>query len=305
MAPTAQFDTVSEEYFAAYLDEAKHRWERHPRIPGQTKTPDFVFPHDGVQVFSEVKERTPNNEQLDAERTRLDAIAAGGPHISVARFFDPVDQVRRLINEGRRKFKDFDGYLCVLIISNNGHPDMRLDPIAIFGAMLGNPGFEVGLNVRTGVADAGSTRSVFLPRGGSMIRNYRPLTPSKSLRNVSAVVALESYRLPNPLFEHEFNEEMVRQTERFEGAMTREQELALREEVRVGLIFDRGLHMTIGDAWGLTVCTNPFGSIPFPKNLFNGPFDERWSVVDGEVTRLFSGEHRRALDRADDEGEEL
>ena len=64
------FDTVSEQYFAEYLDGGKYPMDRHPPIPGQAKIPDFGFDHGGVRILSDVKERTPM-------RGTVGAIAAG------------------------------------------------------------------------------------------------------------------------------------------------------------------------------------------------------------------------------------
>ena len=123
-----QFDTDSEKYFAEYLSDAKYRWDRHSTIPDQSKIPDFAFTHSGVQVLADIKERTPRKAYLEQVQRKP------------ARHFNPVEEVRHLINAGRRKFKDFDGHLCVLVLYNNGDPDMRLDPYTVFGAMLGGIG---------------------------------------------------------------------------------------------------------------------------------------------------------------------
>jgi len=296
MTATAQFDTVSERYFADYLDDAKHDWVHHPNIPGQLKKPDFVFSHSGVQVLCDLKERTPNAEQLEEQRLEGEAIEAGEPNQNNPRHFNPVKEVRHSIAEGRSKFKDFDGHLCALIVYNMGRRDMRLDPYTIFGAMLGNPGVGFNLNVETGVVDIGSLQSGFLPRGGAMIRKYAPLTPSKSLRNISAVVALEPYHIPNPLFEDAFNEEMERQKSQLERPLSGEERATIHND----LIIDHGMHASLGNTWGLTVCTNPFASIPFPNDLFTGPYDEHWSIVDDQMTRVFVGEQRLALDQPND-----
>jgi hypothetical protein len=272
---STDFDTVSEHYFAEYLDSTKYRWDRHPAIPGQSKIPDFGFDHRGVRVLSDVKERTPSKEQLEETQRVIDAAIAGERH-STARHFNPVEQVRHLINQGRRKFKDFDGHLCALIIYNNGHRDVRLDPYIIFGAMLGNPGFTISLNTETGRTDPTTLKSGFLPRGGEMVRKYDPLTP-------------------NPAFAQAREEEIRRLTDQFGRPLS--------DEERAGIIgtlfFDLEMKASLGDTWGLTVCTNPFANIPLPDDLFAGPYDARWSMVDGVMTRVFAGEQRVAVDESD------
>jgi hypothetical protein len=169
---------------------------------------------------------------------------------------------------------------------------VRLDPYNIFGAMLGNPGFTLSLNTETGRADPTSLESGFLPHGGEMVRKYDPLKPSKSLRNISAVVALERYRVPNPAFVQAREEEIRRLTNQF-GRPLRDEE---RAEIIHTLIVDREMKKSLGDTWGLTVCTNPYANIPLPDDLFARPYDARWSLVDGVMTRVFAGEQRLAVD---------
>ena len=158
--------------------------------------------------------------------------------------------------------------------------------------MLGDPGFQANLNVETGIIDHSSLRSSFLPRGGAMIRKYNPLTPSKSLKNISAVLALEQYRIPNPLFATEFNGEAHRRATRLRRQLTAHE----RAEVSHSLI-SGGVRYTLGETYGLTVCNNPFANIPLPDSLFNGAFDVRWSILNDELTPVFFGEQRLALEQ--------
>jgi hypothetical protein len=297
MAQLTQFDTDSERHFAAYLDAAGHRWDRHPSIPGQSKIPDFGFDHSGVQVLCEVKERRPNDEQKKEDRLAMDAIAAGEQPENNPRHFNPIEAVRHSIVKGRSKFKDFCGQLCALVIYNNGNKDTRLRPHIIFEAMLGDGGFQANLNVETGVVDPSSFQSVFLPRGGEMVRSYDPLEPHESLTNISAIVALESYWIPNPLFELAREEEVARQTVQLGRSLTKQE----RAQIAIRLQLEAGLKRSLGQTWGLTVCTNPFASIPFPDDLFNGSFDARWSIVNGVLMRVFAGAQRLALDVPNEE----
>ncbi len=236
--------------------------------------------------MSDLKERTPNAEQLEQSQREIEA-AIAGERINSARHFNPVEQARHLIHQGRRKFKDFDCHLCALIIYNKGHRDVQLDPHTIFGAMLGDPGFTLSLDTATGRADPTTLQNEFLPRGGKMIRKYDPLTPSKSLRNISAVVALERYRIQNPAFAPAHDEQVRRQTVELGRPLTTEERLAIDCSLIEG-----GTKLTLGETWGLTVCTNPFANIPFPDDLFVGPYDARWSMLNGVMTRVFAGEQR-------------
>jgi hypothetical protein len=82
------------------------------------------------------------------------------------------------------------------------------------------------------------------------------------------------------------------QTNLLGRALTREE----RCTIHYDLILERGFPMTLGDAPGVTVCVNPFASKSFPSDLFNGAFDEHWTITDGQMVRIFAGKHRLAHD---------
>src|SRR5436190_2040378 len=111
----AQFQTVSEEIFAQYLDGSNHKWDYEPDIPEQVKKPDFRIHHNGEPLLCELKQREATPEQLEAYEREIEAAMSGEP-TSNARHFDPVFQVRRLVNKGREKFANFDDHHCALVV---------------------------------------------------------------------------------------------------------------------------------------------------------------------------------------------
>lgn len=47
---------------------------------------------------------------------------------------------------------------------------------------------------------------------------------------------------------------------------------------------------------GTTVWENGFAKIPFPRDIFNGPFDGRYVVENGEFGPCYIGMARKLLD---------
>ena len=234
MSLQTDFKTVSEELFSGYLDENGYKWTYEPEIVGKKKRPDFLVRRDGTECLCDTKERSPK------------------PAPPGARCFDPIAPVRELINKGKKKFREFDDRLCVLVVYNNGDCDTRLDPTCIFGAMLGDPGFTLDFDPEAGSCDPESIRNVFLNRGGSMIRHYDPLEPHESKTNLSAVAALTSYRGPNPAFHSAFENEVKARYDRTRRELTPDERL----EIRLSLL--QSVPMTLRCAPKLVVCTNPF-----------------------------------------------
>ena len=134
MSAHTNFKTVSEQHFSCYLDEYRYAWTYEPQIEGKRKKPDFLACRDGVEFLCDTKERSPK---------------AAPPG---ARHFDPIKPVRRLIDEGRLKFKEFAEKLCILVAYNNGDCDTRLDPTCIFARCWGILGLRWTLIRNLGLA---------------------------------------------------------------------------------------------------------------------------------------------------------
>jgi hypothetical protein len=287
MSPNPQYKTVSERHFAAYLENMEYVAEYEPDISEQTTKPDFVFEHDGLEVMCDVVERRPSEKQRAAEQLEAASVAPGDAMKPRARFYDPVKEVRHLIKEKRKKFKGYNGRLCALIMFNNGNRDIRLRPVFMFGAMMGNPGVQGCLSIATGVVDPSSIRSTYLPRGGSMVESYRDKKFHKSLQNVSAIIAMESFQLPNPQYETELAKRIqVRETQLNRYLSAEEKAFDVID------LIEGGISPNVGQAWGLTVCLNPTARIRFPDNVFDGPFDEHWQLTGDCELRIFAGAQR-------------
>ena len=88
--------------------------------------------------------------------------------------FDSRKPIRAYIEAGTQKFKNTADYLCVLILAAPpGSFVMLEDPMAITGAMYGNPGFRIPVNTGNGTADPKGIEKVYLVGDGKMIRKTR------------------------------------------------------------------------------------------------------------------------------------
>jgi hypothetical protein len=266
MSIRTPFRTVSEELFADYLDGLEYEWEYEPPIAGRSKVPDFRVRRASLEFLCEVKERSPK---------------APPPG---ARMYDPIEGGRKLIEAGRNKFGEFDEHLCALVVFNNCDFDTRLDPICIFGAMLGRLGMEWGFDSVAARVVPGTARNVFLERDGKMISHYDPFEPRAATANISSVVALGTYRVPNPAFECEFE----RESEKLKRQQRRDLTPGEKFELRYSIL-TKPIPMTLREVPRVVVCTNPFARHALPDELFCGQYDERWSIVDGQLRRVFAG----------------
>jgi hypothetical protein len=270
MTKQLSFKTKSEALFAGYLDSRCYAWEYEPQIAAQAKRPDFRARRRDVLCLIDVKERSAK------------------PPPDKAHNFDPIEGARKLIENGREKFKHFDDYLCVLVVYNNGDCDTRLNVHSMFGAMLGNPGFSVNFDAQRGRVDIDTLQNGFLERGGKLIRHYNPLEPHESPKNMSAIVIMRELGLRAERVQARYQIVAGEMENKLRRSLTENERFELRLAIGADLGDDP---QTVTQ---LMVCENPFARQRLPENIFDGPYDERWSVKSGVLDRVVAGSEIRS-----------
>ena len=118
-----------------------------------------------------------------------------------------------------------------------------------------------------------------------MIRHYEPLEPHDSSTNISSIVIPRHLRPLNPEFSDAYEREAKRQR------IHRGRELSLDEslDIKTQMIWDGSIPMRLAEETGVVVYINPFARHALPDSFFNGPYDERWSIENGTLQRVFAG----------------
>ena len=256
----------SEKLFEQYLNlnEFSDRWTHEPEMHGRNKKPDYLLNHNNCVYFFEVKELRGSHDEPSK---------AGG--------FDPYASLRSEINEAREKFKEYKDYCCSLIVFNIGDWKAILDPEFVLGAMLGNLGIAIDIDIAEGSAVDGTERDVFLD-GGKMIDRKGRLQNT----TISAIVVLEKL-LNNMEIEKAFREEERKLGRKFTTVEAVQCRIELQKKYSIGREVPR-----------VIVVENPFARITFPENLFVGPFDEHWRWIEenGKIERVSVGGKLRELE---------
>lgn len=264
----SKFINESERIFEQYLDRNgfQDKWTYEPSIPGKRKRPDYLLNWKGEEHFFEVKElRKKPNEPT----TR-------------AAYINPYSSLRSEINEARKKFKEYKGYSCSLVVFNIDDRQARLDPLTVFGAMLGNLGLKMDYNPNKGEAVAGSERNAFLD-GGKMIDDKKGRLQNTT---ISSIIALEEFRDDSEI-QKALKAELKKQSKT----------LTLEEKVAINAKIVKDHHSSRVPR--VVVVKNPFARMPLPSDLFNGPFDERWrwrEDLNGKVERVFAGDKLKVIE---------
>lgn len=257
--------TESEELLEEYLRaHGLVDFKFEPTVAGTLKKPDYFLRAGETEVFLEVKEfaATPEDFRLGAD------------------CYDPYGPIREKIEAARKKFKDMQGQCCCLVLHNHEKPLVSLHWQFVMGAMLGNVGFSFPVDTRTGQGDISKMEQVTLG-GGKMHRHQGETPVAPQNRTISAVIIVERYGIGQKRFlllVHEKGLELGHE-------LTAEEFLDLAERA-AGTERDLSLNRI-----RVRVHENPYALVPLNRQLFVGPFDERYGEIEntGRCGRVYVG----------------
>jgi hypothetical protein len=254
----AQAKTPGEVLFETYLSEQDLPFEFEIRHTGKRKRPDYRIKHDGQELLLDVKDFAPKDF----------------PEHGV--FYDPIGPIRNKIDDAEEKFQEFKSHSCSLVLHNEGAPLVHLsDPLIVFGAMFGNPGYTIPMDTGTG-APAGPISAGFL-EGGKLIhsRKRRP-----RMEHISALLTVRRFNV-GALRMDRYVEGLPKNPE----LTSSERAITLLEHLEAAdLPFDQGEQAVCIIVW-----ENTFAARPLPIDLFCGEFDERWTLGESGCTLSFRG----------------
>ena len=241
--------TESELLFEEYLStHAYNNWTHEAPVEGRRKNPDYRLEHHGSRFILEVKE--------------FDTSMPGEGYGA----YDPYGPIREKINQAARQFKEYKEFPCSIVLASPKPTFVHLAyPWAIIGAMLGNLGVQFQMGV---VPDENHPMEQVFLGGGKMV-NHKRQEPQNT--TISAVIVLSRYPLRQKRIRvaiEERQKELGRKT-------TPDEDLDFYEAIPDS----PELHPV-----RLVVYENPYSRIPLSRDLFRGPFDERWGS-DGEFLR--------------------
>lgn len=264
----------SELLFEAYLKASGvSGYVFEKELPGTTRRPDYAVPWGGREILFELKEF----------RAEADDLRPGFGA------YDPYGPLREKIEAGRKKFKDLDGYCCCLVLYNRDKPLVHLEWQFVYGAMLGNVGFSVPIHMPGQAAPMDKEiRSIFTA-GGKMHRERDGVPIEPQNQTISAILVLQHVRVGERRFMAD-----LRNRERERGKKFELEEFW--EELRKARGTERDVSLR---QLRVIVHENPYARVPLTRELFRGPYDERYGGEDGRIQRLFEGDEIARLPEVD------
>lgn len=243
--------TESEHMFERYLGEQNLRWSR---LPGSTrKQPDYAVEHRGLTCLFEVKEF---NE----------------PAIEPSGGYTPSPPIQKKIRRVREKFREYQDRPCALVLWNSKTIFRSTQPEVVLSAAFGK-------YVVTEPQHADDLRAD--PRT-YQFRGSAALTPNANT-TMSAIVILAPYQLDQVwlegwrrLSEKKRRGESIQPTDQFD----------LVQQAADDFV---GPRYSYQGTVRVVVLENPYARVPFPPDLFMGPFDQRWHLESGRFRLCFMG----------------
>lgn len=173
-------------------------------------------------------------------------------------FSDPYKNIRAKIKKVgyRNQLKPFKGrFPCCLVLWSNDDPRQLLDPFRMGGAMYGDIGFRVYFDSETGESVGKDSEVVFNTRG----KMFTPGNKQTQNTTISALISLSVYPT-GQLWE------------------TLNGQIDSTELRKMNLFQTNDTNLVVP---GVSIWENEFAELPFPREIFNGPFDHRYIVEGG------------------------
>lgn len=247
---------VSELLFEQYLaEQGLGKADHHPEFPGTTKRVDYRLLHNGRYMWFEVKEFA-DDQGLFADRM---------PGEVRGRSYDPYKGIRNKINDAWKKFKDYDGECCSLVLFNERANLIDLSQADfVLGAMLGNIGYSIPIDIEKG-GRAGPATQIFGEQG----KMLNPYTHEPQNTTINAVITLERLQVGQREQRIRFTKEEMQEARPLSWEESFERRKSIPSD---------------GDSVLRTIVyENPHAANPLPTDIFRGPFDVRWGFADGRI----------------------
>jgi len=268
--------TKSELLFEGYLKaHGITDWDYEPDIEDKSKKIDYFLDFKNQHIVCDVKEfRWPK----------------GMPYPKGAGAYDPYKRIREKVLSGRKKFKEYREFPCVLVLHNVNYLLVDLQtPWIVQSAMLGNLAFQYDFDREKGML-VGEGRRVF-SEGGMMI-DYDRMEPENT--TISAIVTLGRV----PVGQRRLSIEIKRIEKELGRSLTFDEHWEFihsepsSQWISVRKKFDLRTKML-----RVIVHENPFARKSLTRELFRGPYDARFGLDGERMTRLYAGEKMRKLEQ--------
>ena len=245
--------TAGERAFEKYLLESGLGSFEFERVhPGKRKRPDYSLDLEREYLF-DVKDMT-QDEGIDFYRW-----------------------IREQINQGNRKFREYKGRPCCIVMFAAGTWDTKLvTPFVVLGAMYGDYGISIPFDAERELFDSTQTESGFFKNGKMM----QPRFVKPQNTTISALLTLRELPVGQARLAKYFD--------------TAEPDVKFQFDLDIQNKVDFDISEK---KLGVIVWENAYAAVRLRRDLFAGEWDEWWAAEEGAVTCTHKGESLQAFER--------
>ncbi len=270
---------ISELLFEKYLTLHSHNFDYEPLVEGKSAKLDYRVIFNGVTIFFDVKEFQQDIPVIPMGEI---AVSIGG--------YDPYKYVREKLEGAWTQLSQYKEYPCSVVLYNHTHTLVMLTPETVLGAMLGTLTYSIDSNGQLNqfFGEPGSYRTAYL---------YDADGPRET--PIIAVIVIEEVIVVPTEFTQMLDDQIKLLPEDYDevaeavNAFNNNLELSQR-----GIVAKKVPRVVVYE--------NPHANIHFPRDMFIGPYDERWGKIeDGKIEKIFEGERLGELQQTNLPADEL
>lgn len=252
--------TISEQLFENYLvSQGFIEFRYEKSFEGKSKKPDYALSIRGKEYIFDVRE-------FDFQ------------DISGYGAYDSYIRVREKIKQSARKFEEYKEYPCCLVLYKDNAPLVDIEsPEVMLGAMYGDYDIDMNFAAERGANDPGSYRLTLHDRGGIVSPDW----PGARNKATSAVITLRYVAVGQ------------KRLEKYIEELSKNKDVTPADYSKIEVDFDKRERQL-----GVIVWENAHAEIPFPRELFCGPYDATYGREGNVIRRIFVGAGLQALEQA-------
>ncbi|HEV2800976.1 MAG TPA: hypothetical protein VGW12_10790 [Pyrinomonadaceae bacterium] len=256
---------ASELLFEDYLNsQGLNNYDYEPKIEGKGTRVDYRLWLEDSSLLFEVKE------------FQQPAAKKGMP----SGFHNPYKPVHNKIEAALRNLGPYQGYCCSIVLYNGEVPSVDLTKEFLLGGMLGPVSLLIPFDENGRINDR---EELTFSEGGYMIDHVEG-NPRNT--HISAMMVLDDF----PIGSYNFDIQYQRRAKELGRRLTRKELFMFIEEQRAkGLDYGETTLRVL-------ICENPYADIQLPRQIFTGPFDERYGPEGDHILRVFAGEAIKGLE---------
>lgn len=269
----------SEHLFEDYLTIHGYKFDYEQPAEGKSAKPDYRVPlNDGAVLYFDVKEFQQKLRDRPGTLESESVVSIVG--------YDPYKYVSAKLEDVWTQFSQYKEYSCSVVLYNYTHSLVVLTPEIVLGAMLGT---------LTNMTDSNGHLHQVFGEPGPYRTAYMYGADGPRETPISSVIVVESVIIVPTEFTQAHDKRAMLRSENCGSVAAAAKSLQHFMELKQQGIGCKTVPRVV-------VYENLHAAIQLSRDIFNGPFDERWGEIEkGKMGKIFEGQQIGEIDQPGNE----